>query len=162
MLHQALRITPATSHRTSTTNLTTIVPTSNFSKGAPSAPGIHDSIRAHNSAISSPASTQSAHPLEARLLGWQSTQQSLKMVALRRTYGIAEPVRRGMELNIANSGEWKPKVLGGSEGIHGDILAGRDMEMTWEDVYKGTCNSDDRHGLERFWIRYEGDGKDQS
>ncbi|MCJ1349672.1 hypothetical protein MMC31_007913 [Peltigera leucophlebia] len=59
------------------------------------------------------------------------------MVALRRTYGIAEPVCRSMELNIANSGEWKPKSLGGSAGLHGDILAGRDMEMTWEDVYKG-------------------------
>lgn len=160
MLHQALRITPSTSHRTSTTNLTTIIPTSNFSKGAPSAPGIHDSIRSSNSDVSSPTSTQSAHPLEARLLGWQSTQQSLKMIALRRTYGIAEPVRRGMELNIANSGEWKPNVLGGSAGVHGDILAGRDTEMTWEDVYKGTCYSNDRHGLERFWIWWEGDEKD--
>jgi len=133
----ALRITPSTSHRTSTTNLTTIIPTSNFSKGAPSAPGIHDTIRSSNSDVASPTSTQSAHPLEARLLGWQSTQQNLKMVALRRTFGIAEPVRRGMELKIANSGEWKPKVLGGSAGVHGDILAGRDMEMTWDDVYKG-------------------------
>lgn len=74
------------------------------------------------------------------------------MIALRRTFGIAEPVRRGMELNIANSGEWKPKVLGGSAGVHGDILAGRDMEMTWEDVYKGMFNFDDHHGLERFGI----------
>ena len=80
------------------------------------------------------------------------------MVALRRTYGIAEPVRRGMELNIANSGEWKPKALGGSAGLHGDILAGRDMEMTWEDVYKGTCYTlfflflfEDRLGLELIW-----------
>ncbi len=152
MLHQALRITPSTSHRASTTNLTTIIPTSNFSKGAPSAPGIHDSIRSSNSDVASATSTHSAHPLEARLLGWQSTQQSLKMIALRRTFGIAEPVRRGMELNIANSGEWKPKVLGGSAGVHGDILAGRDMEMTWEDVYKGMFNSDDHHGLERFGI----------
>lgn len=70
------------------------------------------------------------------------------MVALRRTYGIAEPVRRGMELNIAKSGEWKPNVLGGSAGVHGDILAGRDMDLTWEDVYKGACCSEDRHGLE--------------
>lgn len=139
MLHQALRITPSTSHPTSTTNLTTTIPTSSFSRGAPSAPGIHDTLRSNNSSISSPASTVSVHPLEARLLGWQSTQQNLKMVALRRTFGIAEPVRRGMELNIANSGEWKPKALGGSAGLHGDILAGRDMEMTWEDVYKGTC-----------------------
>lgn len=137
MLHEALRIVPSSSHHTSTTNLTTIVPASNFSKGAPSAPGIHDTFRSNTSSISSPPSTVSGHPLEARLLGWQSTQQNLKMVALRRTYGIAEPVRRGMELNIANSGEWKPKVLGGSAGLHGDILAGRDVEMTWEDVYHG-------------------------
>ncbi len=59
------------------------------------------------------------------------------MTALRRTYGIAEPVRRGMELNIAKEGEWRPAVLGGSAGVHGDVLAGRDVEITWEDIYRG-------------------------
>lgn len=59
------------------------------------------------------------------------------MEMLRRQFGIAEPVRRGMELKIAAGGEWKPAVLGGSSGIHGDILSGRDNEMGWEDVFTG-------------------------
>lgn len=59
------------------------------------------------------------------------------MTGLRRTFGIAEPVRRGMELEIARQGEWRPSVLGGSEGVSGDVLEGRDWCLEWEDVYDG-------------------------
>lgn len=27
--------------------------------------------------------------------------------------------------------------MGGSAGVSGDVLAGRDTECTWEDVYRG-------------------------
>jgi proteasome maturation protein len=63
------------------------------------------------------------------------------MESLRRIYGIAEPVRRGMELKIVRDGQQRPAVLGGSKGgnIHEDILVlgGRDTEVTWEDVFHG-------------------------
>lgn len=59
-------------------------------------------------------------------------------------YGIAEPVRRGMELKIVREGEFRPAVLGGRKGganssIHEDILVlgGRDCEVGWEDVFVG-------------------------
>lgn len=42
-----------------------------------------------------------------------------------------------MELKIASSGEWRPAALGGSSGVHKDILEGRDCEIGWEDVYTG-------------------------
>lgn len=32
-------------------------------------------------------------------------------------------------------------MLGGSAGVSGDVLAGRDLEITWEDVYRGMCFS---------------------
>jgi proteasome maturation protein len=84
---------------------------------------------------------QSNHPLEARLRGWRSTQNSLKMDMLRRTYGIAEPVRRGMELRVAGIGEWRPMSLGGGTPVHSDILSGRDWEMDWDDVFGGKWSS---------------------
>ena len=64
---------------------------------------------------------------------------------LRRQFSIAEPVKRGMELAIVRAGEWRPMCLGGSGvgwgfgggGVHADILAGRDMEIGWEDVFTG-------------------------
>lgn len=59
------------------------------------------------------------------------------MHSLRRTFGIGEPVRRGMELKIAREGEWRPAALGGSSAVSSDILAGRDAEISWEDVYTG-------------------------
>jgi hypothetical protein len=80
---------------------------------------------------------QSAHPLEARLVQWRETQDRLKMEMLRRQFGIAEPVRRGMELKIAAAGEWRPAALGGSSSVHKDILEGRDCEIGWEDVFTG-------------------------
>ncbi|KAL8795051.1 MAG: hypothetical protein Q9182_007570 [Xanthomendoza sp. 2 TL-2023] len=59
------------------------------------------------------------------------------MTSLRRNFGIGEPVRRGMELKIAREGEWRPSALGGSAGVSGDILVGRDTEVSWEDIYTG-------------------------
>lgn len=70
------------------------------------------------------------------------------MEMLRRQFGIAEPVRRGMELAIVGQGEWRPMCLGGGfgggygGGLHADILAGRDMEIGWEDVFTGDVMRD--------------------
>lgn len=66
------------------------------------------------------------------------------METLRRTYGMAEPIRRGMELKIARDGEWRPMALGGPGAgaggmgsVHEEILSGRDDTITWEDVFTG-------------------------
>lgn len=62
------------------------------------------------------------------------------MSMLSRQFGIAEPVRRGMEMQIVQGGAWRPSLLGGSlrdGGVHGDILSGRDCEVGWEDVFVG-------------------------
>lgn len=61
------------------------------------------------------------------------------MSLLRRQFGIAEPVKRQMELNIVRNGEWRPAMLmgGGTAGLHADILSGRDAEIGWEDVFSG-------------------------
>lgn len=59
------------------------------------------------------------------------------MEGLRRAYGLGEPIRRGMELKIAMDGEWMPRILGGGSSIHADVLAGRDCEIGWEDVFRG-------------------------
>jgi proteasome maturation protein len=60
------------------------------------------------------------------------------MEMLRRTYGMAEPIRRGMELKIVRDGEWRPAVLGGARpSVQEEILRGNDEMVTWEDVYPG-------------------------
>lgn len=63
------------------------------------------------------------------------------MASLRRTFGLAEPVRRGMELKIVREGEWRPAALGGAAGglpsVHEDILRGREDTLTWDDVFTG-------------------------
>ena len=42
-----------------------------------------------------------------------------------------------MEAKICREGEWRPQCLGGSASVGGDLLAGRDAECSWEDVYRG-------------------------
>lgn len=108
---------------------------------APSAPSIHDTLRHGigpsplDAAASRPAS---AHPLEARLRAWEATHDALRMHSLRRTFGIAEPVRRAMELKMVRDGEWRPMALGPAlPSVHEDILRGRDDSVTWEDVFTG-------------------------
>lgn len=88
------------------------------SLGAPSAPGIYDTLRAGlGPKVSTVDAPDSTHPLEARLKNWEATQESLKMEGLRRTFGIAEPIRRGMEFKIVREGSWRPAVLGGGRGM---------------------------------------------
>ncbi|CAL3971456.1 unnamed protein product [Diplocarpon coronariae] len=136
----SMRIAPAAGHSTTHSHL------SHKSAGAPSAPGIHDTLRAGVGpsvlcATSASASSipDSAHPLESRLKKWEQTQEALKMEGLRRTFGVAEPIRRGMELKITREGGWRPAVLGGGmeKGVHEDILRGMDCDVCWEDVFKG-------------------------
>jgi len=67
------------------------------------------------------------------------------MEALRKTYGMAEPIRRGMELKITREGSWRPACLGGGNGvtgigsssIHEDVLMGREAFCDWEDIFAG-------------------------
>lgn len=130
-----MRIAPPSSHSNTHSHLVA-------SAGAPSAPGLHDTLRAGvgpTTATSASSIPDSAHPLESRLKAWEATQESLKMEGLRRTFGIAEPIRRGMELKITREGEWRPAVLGGGleTGVHEDILRGNEAGIQWEDVFKG-------------------------
>ena len=61
------------------------------------------------------------------------------MSLLGRQFGVAEPVRRGMEMQIVAAGEWTPASVmnGGKQGVAMDILSGRDCEVAWEDVFTG-------------------------
>lgn len=113
---------------------------------------MHDTLRhgvgasPYDSAASSTAPV-SSHPLESRLKNWEATQESLRMESLRRTYGMAEPIRRGMELSIVRRGEWKPMVLGGGlPSLHEEILRGREDMITWEDIFTG----DEMRGVPAF------------
>ncbi|KAH8895721.1 proteasome maturation factor UMP1 [Thozetella sp. PMI_491] len=130
----SLRFVPAESHASSFSHIAT------REKGAPSAPGLHDTLRAgvgpNPQDADKPAS---AHPLEARLKAWEATQENMRMESLRRMYGMAEPIRRGMELKITRNGEWRPAALGGGAAgsVHEDILRGKDESVTWEDVFTG-------------------------
>lgn len=132
---QSLRIVPAPAHAASFSHAAA------HASSAPSAPGVHDTLR-HGVGPSpldgAGAPPASAHPLEARLRGWEATRDALRMQSLRRAFGVAEPVRRGMELSIVRAGEWRPLALGpGLASVHEDILRGHDDSMTWDDVFTG-------------------------
>ncbi|KAI5861627.1 proteasome maturation factor UMP1 [Durotheca rogersii] len=139
----SLRIVPAAAHGASYSATA-------GNTSAPSAPGVHDTLRQglnpaplpSSSSSSAPAAAPvSRHPLEPRLLAWQQTQEALRQTALRRAFGVAEPVRRAMELQIVRGGDWRPAVLRapapGQAGpsLHEDILRGREAYLDWDDVF---------------------------
>lgn len=75
------------------------------------------------------------------------------MSLLRRNFGIAEPLRRGMELKMVREADsFRPTVLGAPARLHEEVLTGRDVEITWEDVYQG------QDGL-RLGLSSGGDGQ---
>ncbi|CEJ84798.1 Putative Proteasome maturation factor [[Torrubiella] hemipterigena] len=108
---------------------------------APSAPGVHDTLRhglGQTPLEAKSSKPVSAHPLEARLKNWEATQEAVRMETLRRTFGMAEPIRRGMELKMVRDSEWRPLALGnGLPSVHEEILRGREDIITWEDIYTG-------------------------
>ncbi|KAI0131955.1 proteasome maturation factor [Xylariales sp. AK1849] len=130
----SMRIVPAADTPSSFTHLKTA--------GAPSAPGLHDTLRygvgpAPSHLVSS-STPSSRHPLEARLRSWEATQEAVRMESLRKTFGMAEPIRRGMELKVVSDGEWRPVALGGGvPSVSEDILRGREAVIEWEDVFTG-------------------------
>ncbi|KAI9822811.1 MAG: hypothetical protein M1826_000390 [Phylliscum demangeonii] len=130
----SLRIVPRAGHATTFTT----IPAASHS--AFSVPGLADPLRRTTlSPTTAEDAPLSSHPLEARLKAWTMTQETLRMETLRRTLGIAEPVRRAMEMRIVRAGEWRPAVLGGSDGVGMDILRGLDSGalLDWEDVFCG-------------------------
>ncbi|KAK8052279.1 proteasome maturation factor UMP1 [Apiospora rasikravindrae] len=115
----SMRIVPAGDHATTYTHhLRT--------PGAPSAPGLYDTLR---------------NGIGSRLKAWEATQDAVRMESLRKTFGVAEPIRRGMELKTVRDGAWRPLALGGGVGgsssVHEDILRGRESHIDWEDVFTG-------------------------
>jgi len=130
---------------------------------APSAPGIHDTLRAKlNLALPPPPSSsilpttvtpnpahflssssdsatglQSNHPLERRLRSWAATQDSLQQEIRRRNFGIAAAVRSAWDLQVVKQSMWTPLTLGGGCGVIEDVLTGRDCEVSFDDVFGG-------------------------
>lgn len=146
-----MRIVPPAQHGSTFTHLPP-------SSSAPSAPGVYDVLRqglnpsasllpssSASTTTTTPPAPVSRHPLESRLKAWEATQENLRMESLRKTFGMAEPIRRGMELKITREGSWRPVCLGAGVGatgvgcasVHEDVLMGREASCDWEDVFTG-------------------------
>jgi proteasome maturation protein len=101
---------------------------------APSAPGLPDTFRAGGPAMVGVAATiNNRHPIESRIATWEQTQAQMHAETRRRMHGIADPVKRDMELELVTTSELRPGLV--SSNIHSDILRNKDTSIDWEDVY---------------------------
>lgn len=97
-----------------------------------------------------PMSTQlnDRHPLESRIQNWEETQRNRQLEQYRQIFGIAEPMKRVMELEIVNRTDFNPL---NHSSLHNDILLNKDSSIDWEDVYpssglqSGNVLNDDVH-----------------
>lgn len=75
------------------------------------------------------------HPLEARLQNWEQTQRNRQLEQYRQIFGVAEPMKRVMELEIVERTDFNPL---NQTSLHRDILLNKEASIDWEDVYPGT------------------------
>lgn len=127
---QSLRIVPESKERSS-------VSSTSFGDAAAHAPGLQDVLRTQEGPLSIASKINGRHPLEARVNGWEQTQHDTRMEMYRRVFGLGEPIKRTMELEIVDATEFRPQVVGSSGNMHRDILMNRDTRVDWDDVYKG-------------------------
>lgn len=74
------------------------------------------------------------HPLEAHLQNWDATQRNRQLEQYRQLFGVAEPMKRVMELEIVERTDFNPL---NQSSLHRDILLNKDASIDWEDVYPG-------------------------
>ncbi|OLL26708.1 putative proteasome maturation factor ump1 [Neolecta irregularis DAH-3] len=116
-----------------------IVPTSSaaekveITEGSNAVPAVHDTLR--HGTMSLASKVNSRLDLESRLRDWNQTQLDLQMDSMRQVYGLHEPIRRGMEIDLTT--DFWPATLGGPSNLHQDILLGRDTKLDVEDIFTG-------------------------
>ena len=110
-----------------------------YAPPAPSAPGSIDTLRAQGP-VSIASQINNRHPIESRILNWEATNTRLQMETRRRLLGMADPIKREMELELVQQSEFRPQVLGGSARLHSDILQNKDWSVDWEDVYPASSD----------------------
>lgn len=96
-------------------------------------PSLPDTFR--NQLAARPLNTQlnDRHPLEGRITNWEETQYKRQLEQYRQIFGVAEPIKRVMELKIVEQSDFNPL---NSTNIHRDILLNKDASIDWEDIYR--------------------------
>ena len=105
--------------------------------GSESVSGVHDTMRYGLNSIAADVNCQ--HPLKASLAKWDEQQMELRMEIERRTFGMHEPIRKGMEAHLTRETDFVPLALGGPSNMHYDILNGTDSTIDVADIYPGEC-----------------------
>lgn len=104
------------------------------------APALSDRLRPQNGG-STPLSSQvnGKHPLEQRLKNWDQTQHERNLQQYRQVFGVAEPLKREMELQIVENTDFNPLAsCANTSSLHRDILLNKEASVDWEDIYPGT------------------------
>ncbi|SCU87191.1 LAME_0D09120g1_1 [Lachancea meyersii CBS 8951] len=127
----------------------TVSSTDGHQTASNAAPALPDTLRSQNGGAT-PLSTlvNGKHPLEPKLQNWDHTQRQRDLQQYRQVFGLAEPMKREMELAIVQNSDFNPLSLGTASsssnltsGLHQDILRNREASVDWEDVYPGSVVS---------------------
>ncbi|AMD19647.1 HCL504Cp [Eremothecium sinecaudum] len=122
-----MNIVPPSDFRTNVSALSASKFTSN------AVPGLPDKLREEVAAKPMNTQMNDRHPLESRLRNWDETALRRTHEQYKQIFGLAEPVKRLMELNIVEQTDFNP--IGESSNIHRDILLNKECSLDWEDVF---------------------------
>lgn len=102
------------------------------------APALPDTLREQNGGCLPIATTlNEQHPLQHHLQNFDQTARNTSMEQYRQIFGIAEPMKRVMELEIVQKTDFNPL---NENHVHSDILLNKDTSIEWEDVYNSGIN----------------------
>lgn len=111
-------------------------------QAAPSAPGLPDAFRA-GGPLSLTSTVNGRHPLESRIKEWDATQMQLQTEIRRRMHGLADPLKREMDLAMVSKSSVRPGL--NNSNVHLDILNNKDYSIDWEDIYSDSNKFDTIH-----------------
>ncbi|AET40932.1 Ump1p Ecym_7079 [Eremothecium cymbalariae DBVPG len=122
-----MNVVPPSEYKTS---VSTVSATEFRSNAVPSLP---DTLRGQVGARPLNTQLNDRHPLETRVKNWDANEQKRKLEQYRQIFGVAEPMRRVMELEIVQQTDFNP--IADPSNIHRDILLNKEASIDWEDIY---------------------------
>ncbi|CCE64672.1 hypothetical protein TPHA_0I01680 [Tetrapisispora phaffii CBS 4417] len=103
-------------------------------------PSLPDTLRQQQGAVPIATQVNDRHPLESRIRNWDQTQQNRQLEQYREIFGIAEPLKRVMDLKLVEQADFNPLHAGKNTtttSLHRDVLLNKECNVDWEDVYQG-------------------------
>lgn len=126
-LVMAFNVVPPANYKSSINSHTGVQHQSNTVQSLP------DTLREQKSTQPITQDINEQHSLQGHLAQYENVQRARQLEQYRDIFGIAEPTKRIMDLQIIERSDFNPL---NANNLHSDIYLNKDCSVDWEDIYK--------------------------